>query len=52
MKYPDHVYIRAPEGTIDRIERARKDEKQADFLRRVLVEKLDELDPDGAKKDD
>ena len=48
--YFEATHVRLPPGTKARIEAVRGDVRQADFIRNVLLERLDELEKDGAGK--
>jgi hypothetical protein len=42
--FTEDLFIRVPEGTKERIERLRSEDRQGDFLRRVLLSALADLE--------
>lgn len=49
--FTEDLFIRVPEGTKERIERLRGDDRQGDFLRRVLLSALADLETERWKPD-
>jgi hypothetical protein len=49
--FTEDLFIRVPEGTKERIERLRGDDRQGDFLRRVLLSALADLETGRWKPD-
>ncbi|MCW2245001.1 hypothetical protein M2352_000592 [Azospirillum fermentarium] len=42
--YDEDLFVRAPKGTKERIDRLRGDERQGDFVRRVLLDALADIE--------
>lgn len=42
--YDEDLFVRAPKGTKERIDRLRGDERQGDFMRRVLLDALADME--------
>jgi hypothetical protein len=42
--YEEDLFVRAPKGTKERIDRLRGEERQGDFVRRVLLDALADME--------